>query len=210
MDADAADTSASGIPAPSWVPDVDGPPSQHRPFDELVGAAQDGNEDAFAAVYRLMQPPLLRYLRVLVGSEADDVASETWAQVCRDLRSFHGDGDGFRGWVVTIGRHRALDHLRAARRRPTDPWSSGSMKAIAWGERATDEQALESLSTADAVALIATLPRDQAEAVMLRAVLGLDARAAGAVLGKRPGAVRTSAYRGLRALAARLEAGGDR
>jgi RNA polymerase sigma-70 factor (ECF subfamily) len=81
------------------------------------------------------------------------------------------------------------------------------MKAIAGGERATDERALESLSTADAVALIATLPRDQAEAVMLRAVMGLDARAAGAVLGKRPGAVRTSAYRGLRALAARLDAG---
>jgi RNA polymerase sigma-70 factor (ECF subfamily) len=35
----------------------------------------------------------------------------------------------------------------------------------------------------------------------LRAVVGLDARAAGAVLGKRAGAVRVAAHRGLKKLA---------
>ncbi|HTX28443.1 MAG TPA: sigma factor-like helix-turn-helix DNA-binding protein, partial [Streptosporangiaceae bacterium] len=47
----------------------------------------------------------------------------------------------------------------------------------------------------------------QAEAVLLRAVLGLDAATAAKVLGKRPGAVRTAAYRGLHTLATRLDAG---
>jgi RNA polymerase sigma-70 factor (ECF subfamily) len=45
------------------------------------------------------------------------------------------------------------------------------------------------------------LPPDQAEAVLLRAVVGLDAGTAARVLGKRPGAIRTAAYRGLRTLA---------
>jgi RNA polymerase sigma-70 factor (ECF subfamily) len=49
------------------------------------------------------------------------------------------------------------------------------------------------------------LPSDQAEAVLLRAVVGLDADSAGKILGKRAGAVRTAAYRGLRALAKRLD-----
>jgi RNA polymerase sigma-70 factor (ECF subfamily) len=35
---------------------------------------------------------------------------------------------------------------------------------------------------------------------MLRAVMGLDARTAGAVLGKRAGAVRSATQRGLRSL----------
>jgi len=35
-------------------------------------------------------------------------------------------------------------------------------------------------------------------------VLGLDAKTAGQVLGKRPGAVRTAAHRGLQRLAERL------
>ncbi len=46
------------------------------------------------------------------------MASETWLQVARDLPSFSGDADGFRGWVATIARHRADGHLRHARRRP--------------------------------------------------------------------------------------------
>ena len=42
---------------------------------------------------------------------------------------------------------------------------------------------------------------DSAEAILLRVVMGLDAETAGRVLGKRAGAVRTAAHRGLRRLA---------
>jgi len=66
---------------------------------------------------------------------------------------------------------------------------------------------LEALSTGAALALIATLPAVQAEAVLLRAVLGLDAATAATILGKRAGAVRTAAHRGLRTLATRIETG---
>jgi RNA polymerase sigma-70 factor (ECF subfamily) len=65
--------------------------------------------------------------------------------------------------------------------------------------------AMEAISTDAAVRLIATLPPDQAEAVLLRAVVGLDADSAGRVVGKRAGAVRTAAYRGLHTLARRLD-----
>jgi RNA polymerase sigma-70 factor, ECF subfamily len=176
-----------------------------------IRAAQQGEEDAFRALYRDTQPRLLRYLHTLVGDDAEDIASETWLQVTRDLAGFSGEVDGFRGWVATIARHRALDHLRRhARRPPAVPVPAEDLAAYPAGRPATDDTAdgaLEALSTGAALALIATLPADQAEAVLLRAVLGLDAAAAGHVLGKRAGAVRTAAYRGLRTLAARLEAG---
>ena len=173
-------------------------------FSAVVQAAQAGEEEAFSELYQLVQPGLLRYLSVLVGRDAEDIASETWLQVCRDLHTFVGDADGFRGWVATIGRHRALDHLRSRSRRPGDlaPWEA--LLAIA-GREDTAVQAEESLSTAAALSLIGALPQEQAEAVLLRAVIGLDAKSAAAVLGKSPGAVRTSAYRGLKNLAAMLE-----
>lgn len=72
------------------------------------------------------------------------------------------------------------------------------------GTHSTDDQALEALSTQDALELVAGLPRDQAEAVLLRVVVGLDGPAAARVLGKRPGAVRTAAHRGLKRLARQL------
>jgi sigma-70-like protein len=68
----------------------------------------------------------------------------------------------------------------------------------------TAARALDAVATRAAVALIATLPPDQAEAVLLRAVIGLDATTAAHVLGKRPGAIRTAAYRGLHTLARHL------
>ena len=164
---------------------------------------RDGDEAAFSRLFRAVQPGLVRYLTVLVGLDAEDVASETWAQAVRDLPRFRGDADDFRGWIARIGRNRAIDHLRAHSRRPAAPAPLQDLDIRVAAED-TELLALESLSTETAVAAIASLPRDQAEAVLLRAVMGLDAAAAGKVLGKRPGAVRTAAYRGLQRLAEQL------
>jgi RNA polymerase sigma-70 factor (ECF subfamily) len=169
--------------------------------------AHQGDPEAFRALYRDTQPRVLRYLRALVADEAEDVASETWLQVSRDFADFSGDLDGFRGWVATIARHRALDHLRHQGRRPATPLPAEDLVHLAAGDD-TAGSAIDSVATDAAVALIATLPPDQAEAVLLRVVLGLDAQHAAVVLGKRPGAVRTAAYRGLRALARKLEQAG--
>lgn len=74
--------------------------------------------------------------------------------------------------------------------------------------RDTAAAALEALSTERALELIGSLPREQAEAVLLRVIVGLDGPATARVLGKRPGAVRTAAYRGLKGLARRLAPAG--
>lgn len=168
-------------------------------FDAAVRSARTGSESAFGRLFRATQPGLLRYLRVLVGSEAEDVASEAWLQIARDLPGFTGDWNNFRGWAVTIARHRAIDHLRHQRRRSEIATSAEEFVMLPAGND-TAAEAVCAVSTDTAVALIARLPREQAEAVMLRVVVGLDATACGRILGKRAGAVRTAAHRGLRQL----------
>ncbi|MEU2546414.1 RNA polymerase sigma factor [Streptomyces roseolus] len=179
-----------------------------------VLAAQNGDEDAFRTVYRAVHPRLLGYTRTLVGeADAEDVASEAWLQIARDLDRFGGDADRFRGWAARIARNRALDHIRMRGRRP----ASGGDETELTDKPAdadTAGEALEALSTGDTMRLIARLPQDQAEAVVLRVVVGLDAKSAAEALGKRPGAVRTAAHRGLKKLAELLgvdaaEAGAD-
>ncbi|MFF8869195.1 RNA polymerase sigma factor [Streptomyces massasporeus] len=170
---------------------------------EAVARAQQGDEAAFAVAYRLVQPALLGYLRGLVGDDAEDVASDAWLQIARDLGRFKGDGDGFRGWTATIARHRALDHVRRQRSRPRPGALEQDVLDLP-GPHSTQDQALETISTARALELVRGLPRDQAEAVLLRVVVGLDGPAAARVLGKRPGAVRTATYRGLKRLARQL------
>ncbi|WP_405613287.1 RNA polymerase sigma factor [Streptomyces sp. NBC_01511] len=171
-----------------------------------VLAAQDGNENAFRTVYRAVHPRLLAYIRTLVGEpDAEDVASEAWLQIARDLDRFSGDADRFRGWTARIARNRALDHIRMRGRRP----AAGSDETELAGKASdsdTADEAMEALSTGTTMALIAQLPQDQAEAVVLRVVVGLDAKSAARTLGKRPGAVRTAAHRGLKRLAELLGA----
>lgn len=174
--------------------------------EETVQHMLCGDEDAFRLVYRSVQPGLVRYLSFLVGADAEDVAAEAWAQAVRDLGTFSGSADGFRGWITTIGRHRAMDLLRSRSRRPVSTVDVDDLLDLP-AEVETEAAALDLVATAEALELIATLPRDQAEAVLLRAVVGLDAKTAGRVLGKRPGAVRTAAYRGLKALQRRISEG---
>ena len=189
-----------GTPRPPWSgPVVD---EEARMLASL-SAARAGNSIAFEAIYRALAPRLARYARGLVGQDAEDVAAEAWLQIVRDLHKFDGDWDAFRGWAARIVRNRAIDHLRAAARRPSRAATVEVLLERAAAEN-TEGAVEEALSTADAIDLIASLPPDQAEAVLLRAVVGLDAKAAGAVLGKRAGAVRVAAHRGLRTLAERL------
>ncbi|MFJ9565476.1 RNA polymerase sigma factor [Streptomyces fuscichromogenes] len=165
-----------------------------------VARAQEGDEAAFAVAYRLVQPGLLGYLRGIVGDDAEDVAADAWLEIARDLGRFQGDGAGFRGWTAAIARHRALDQLRRQQVRPRPSAPGRDLLDLPSGH-STHEQAPEALSTERALELVRALPRDQAEAVLLRVVVGLDGPAAARVLGRRPGAVRTAAHRGLKALA---------
>jgi RNA polymerase sigma-70 factor (ECF subfamily) len=172
-------------------------------FTDRLESARGGDNAAFADLYRDMQPRLYRYAATLVGREAEDVTAEAWLQIARDLRTFSGDAQAFRGWAATVVRNRAMDHLRAAARRPVDLVETVDLDRPS--DANTEAHAAEAMSTAAALELIATLPREQAEAVLLRAVMGLDATSAGKVLGKRAGAVRVASHRGLRSLARMLD-----
>jgi len=178
-------------------------------FPGVLRAAQDGDETAFAELWRDAQPVLLRYLHVLSGPGfAEDVASDTWLHVVRGLAGFRGDERAWRGWLVTVARRRAVDAGRLRQRTPTVPWEPGDEPPPA---PAAETLVLTALDTRAALDLVARLPRQQAEAVVLRVVAGLEPRQVAELLGTSPGAVRVAVHRGLRRLAQELaqEQGGQ-
>lgn len=171
-------------------------------FPETLAAAQHGDEAAFTDLFRATQPTLLRYLRVVARDECDDLAADTWVQVVRGLHSFSGDDPAaFRAWVLAIGRHRWLDLLRSRRRGREQPMAFVPEQAA---PSDPVEFVHELMSTEAALQLIRTLPREQAEVVMLRYVADLDVNRTAEILGKQPGAVRVLSHRGLHRLRAAL------
>jgi RNA polymerase sigma-70 factor, ECF subfamily len=176
-------------------------------FSVVLAGAQDGDEEAFACLFRALQPALLGYLRVIAGEGAEDVASETWLQVVAGLAGFRGGEDAFRAWVFTIARHRAIDAGRARTRRHMVPLDQNESPERLTAPDASD-LALESISTQAVLAMLSTLPRDQAEIILLRVVAGLSIADVARMVGKSPGAVRVAAHRGLRRLAAIVDRAG--
>ena len=172
-------------------------------FEAVLDAAAGGDELAFRALWRDLQPALLRYLNAFAPGSGEDLASETWLRVVKGLAHFSGDERAFRGWVFTIARHRAVDRWRRRVRRRDELVPADALAELP----APDDPAgaaMDAISSRAAVALIATLPPDQAEVVLLRVVAGLEVAQVAAITGKRPGNVRVLTHRALRRLAERL------
>ena len=170
-------------------------------FALTLDAARQGDDRALAALWQELQPALLRYLQACDPVAAEDIASDTWLEVTRRLDRFSGGEREFRGWLFTIARHRFIDSRRQAARQRTTP--------VAWlqDRPSVDDPAadvLVDLSTRASLRLVSELPPEQAEAVRLRVMAGLDTDQVAAIMGKQPGNIRVLSHRGLRNLARRL------
>ncbi len=179
-------------------------------FDATIAAARRGDAAAITRLYRAHQPRLLRVLRSEIGDAADDVASQTWLEVVGALGRFEGDEGGFRALLFTIARRRVADHRRTRRRRPATPSEPRPLDDTVEAADDTEATALAGVDGDRAVQrIMALLPPDQAEVLLLRVVADLPVEQVAAVLGRAPGTVRVQQHRALKRLAAALGGNDD-
>lgn len=167
-------------------------------FGGSLRAAKCGDEEAFAVIWREFQPGLLRYLRIKAAPAAEDLAADTWFRVLKALPSFEGDESGFRAWLFTAARNRLTDWYRAGDLRPLS--IDLANLAVLPASNNVESEADEHSATERSLALIARLPPDQGEAVMLRIVAGLSVQVTAEIMERSPGSIRVLCHRGLRRL----------
>lgn len=144
---------------------------------------------------------LLRYLRGQANDIADDVASETWMAVARGIKGFEGDADEFRAWLFTVARHRLIDERRRETRRP----STAALVETADVHSNPETIVMDGLAgDLAAQRIVALLPADQAEVILLRVVADLSVDQVAEIVQKKPAHVRKLQSRGLKRLAERL------
>lgn len=177
-------------------------------FPDVLGAAKLGEEWAVEQLFIDLQPKLLRFLRGLEPSAAEDLAGDVWLALARGIRGFEGDLIGLRALAFTIARRRAADYRRTAGRRPAAPTEREFFNGLA-GPNDTARDVIDRLSGQDAVDLMmATLPDDQAELLMLRVLGELDVLRVAEIMGRSPNWVRVNQHRALRRMAEVLAAVG--
>jgi RNA polymerase sigma-70 factor (ECF subfamily) len=167
-------------------------------FARRLARARDGDEDAWAEIFAELAPVVLGYLRANGAPEPEDILSEAFLQVARDIGGFEGDHDGFRAWVFTITHHRLIDARRRSARRPVEftpelPEPSGRADDVA-------EEALARIGLERVQEVLARLSDEQREVLLLRVIGDLSIESVARAMGKRPGAVKALQRRGLAAI----------
>ncbi|HEV8296173.1 MAG TPA: sigma-70 family RNA polymerase sigma factor [Acidimicrobiales bacterium] len=173
-------------------------------FDRVLAQAKRGAPWALSVLYREFNPPIRRYLLARVPVDGEDLAADVWLAAAPKIPAFEGDMVGFRAWLFTFARRRAIDHGRRERRQGGPP---GTLQEI--HQRSTSDdpaaEALERVSATEAAQLVAShLTPEQSDVVLLRVLAGLEVDQVAATLGRPETWVRVTQHRALRRLARRL------
>jgi RNA polymerase sigma-70 factor, ECF subfamily len=166
-------------------------------IEVLVRDGRAGDTYALGQLYDTYRDRVARFATGRLGDaeKAEDVTSETFEAVCRNLASYR-PGTDFEAWLFTIAQRRVADHFRRQSRRrevaldeTVQPAVGGPEEAVLAAERRTE-----------IAGAFRRLRADQQEVLALRLLGGLSAAQVGEVLGKSEGAVRVAQHRALRSL----------
>lgn len=167
-------------------------------FPQVLLAAGQGEEWAWAEIYRDLAPGVLRFLKAQGTPEPEDCLADSFLEVVRNLHRFDGEEAAFRAWVFTIARGRMVDSWRRAGRRPR---TSGEDLETATDHRHHHGGADNALLQQGSVAhILQSLTPDQRSVLLLRVVHQFTIQETASIMGKAEGAVKLLHHRAIRTL----------
>jgi len=172
-------------------------------FPAAIAAARHRAPWALELIYTTLAPAVAGMLRVQGAAEPDDLTSEVFVGVLRNLDAFEGDEAAFRAWVFTIAYRRLADERRRTRRRPP---------AVPFDEHADIASSVDveadvsrALATERVRRLCDRLAPAQRDVLVLRLFGRLTVTEVARVLGTSPSAVKSLQRRGYATLARLVE-----
>ena len=177
----------------------------HDNMGALTELAMRGQPAAIETLLQQIRPMIVRYCRARLGRisghyhAADDVAQEVCIAVLSALPRYQDMGRPFVSFVFGIASHKVADAMRSAARLavPTEDLPDGPDP-----RPGPEETTVAYLEAEHARALLARLPVNQRELLVLRVLTGLSAEETGNALGMTAGAVRVAQHRALARLRA--------
>lgn len=167
--------------------------------NELIQQAAAGNRQAFGALVQRHQARVFQFIRRLHGStnEAGDLTQETFIKAYQALPRWRPEAR-FHTWLLQIARNTTLDALRQRLRRPEDTLEEHAQLAD------PGPSPLQHLESGRRLALLeqllARLPLEQREILLLREVEGLSYTELAAALGINSGTVKSRLARAREAM----------
>ncbi len=167
---------------------------------QLMRAAQDGDNAAYAALLSEILPVLRRFVayRWPSAPDVEDIVQEVLLSV-HTVRHTYDPARPFMPWLMTIAMRRTIDAARRRTARNANETTVDIMPETFSGDDAKNEQEISDDQEAIRRAL-AQLPDGQRQAVELMKVQGLSLLEASAVTGKSVASLKVSVHRGLKTM----------
>ena len=160
----------------------------------LIRRMCDSDETALGALYdqwsRSLYSLVLHLLRD--ADEAEDVVEETFWQAWRKAATYEPSKGAVSTWLLTIGRRKALDRLRARKRHREDPVRSDRTFADIPSSAADPAQEVEGAELRENVrTALRSLPEEQRQVLELGYFKGLSQSEIADATGQPLGTVKT-------------------
>ena len=166
-------------------------------LDRLATAAALGDRVALDRFIRAIQADVWRFCAHLTRpAEADDLAQEALVRVVTHLQRW--ERGPVMTWVLGVCRNVCFEHLRKRTRRRTDPVADFPTRT-----------APDTHGAVETAQLLAELPLDQREAIVLTQLIGLPYAQAAEVIGCPIGTIRSRVARARGDLVAMMREPGD-
>jgi len=170
----------------------------------LVERAAEGDFEAYGELYSIYLDRIYRYVfhQVKDKMTAEDITEEVFIKAWKAIDSCRGKEQTFLPWLYRIAQNQIIDNLRSGRKHPTIEIETVDTAGGPQLEAEGDWERQELLG------MIACLPQNQRQVIILKFIEGLDNREIADIMGKSQGAIRVSQMRALAKL--RKDLGGEK
>ena len=178
----------------------------------LVAQAVTGDSEATGALLGVVHTMVRRYCRARLSrfpgaaQAAEDVAQEVCIAVLSALPRYRDEGKPFEAFVYRVAANKVADVQRLTYRSPVP---HAELPEVVEPDGGPEDVVLRNAEADLARELLAALPENQRELLLLRVAVGLSAEETGRALGMSAGAVRVAQHRAMQRLRA-LSAERDR
>lgn len=162
----------------------------------LVKRAASGDFEVFGELYIIYVERIYRYVfyQVKDKSTAEDITEEIFVKAWKAISSCKGKEQTFSSWLYRIAHNHVIDNLRRLQKR-----QSIEMETVdKVGDLETEIEGR--LERQELLRVIACLPPNQRQVIILKFIEGLDNREIEQVMGKSQGAIRILQMRALATL----------
>lgn len=172
-------------------------------FGAVLARVRAGDPAAFDPIYASLAPAVAGLFRMQGAADPDDLTSEVFVGVLRNLERFAGDYTAFRSWVFTIAYRRLADERRRHARRPAPVPLDGRPDTPAPDDVPGAVERL--LATERVRELCERLAPAQRDVLLLRLVGHLTIDEVARAMDRTPNAVKALQRRGLATIVRLLE-----